>query len=92
MTILYTPESPDNNAIRELRNELKDLNKSLKESSRETKRISVALAILALVQMAVAILQFYFDVQTSNDRFLGSFLIVLLAVFVFWIFKSFPKE
>ena len=33
MAVSYTPESPDNKAIRELRDSVKDLNKSTKFSS-----------------------------------------------------------
>ncbi len=53
MVPIYTPESPDNKAIRELRNSVKDLNKSTRFSS----RVMIVLTII-LVTMTGALIWF----------------------------------
>ena len=83
------PESPDNKAIRELRDELKDLNKNLKESNRETSKFSGVLAVLTLIQIAIALWQFVFQAQTSENKWLGLFFIIVLSASIFWILKKF---
>lgn len=52
------PESPDNKALRELRDELKNLNKTINESIKASDRISRVLVWVGVLQFVVGLFQF----------------------------------
>ncbi len=86
-------ESPDNQAIRELRDETKDLNKTLKKAIRSTDRFSWAFMILAFVQIAIGLFQYIQDSLNSNpNKWMGLLWVLVLVGVIFGIIKSGFKE
>ena len=52
------PESPDNQAIRELRDSVKELSTTIKDEIKSQKRFTIAMAGLVIVQIVIAIGEF----------------------------------
>jgi len=70
----------DNGALRELRDELKDLNHSLKVSSIMSEKFTGAMFLLTIVQLLLAgfqlILSFVYPENTLAKEILGTFMIL----------------
>jgi|SRR3989344_691739 len=90
------PESPDNEAIRELRDTVKELNGSIEKGIASNERFSLAFAGLALVQIILAIGAYMgdaLDPYLTNLQQLCVFLIAIFwAAFTFYKFLEVPKE
>ena len=82
-------EAPDNAAIRELRDSVKDLNATIKSEIKSTKRFSLAFAGLAMVQIVIAIGEFGVGVIPSEQfwpriaLFIGTMALANVAFFKF---------
>lgn len=79
----------DNEAIHDLRDELKDLNASIKESSKTTEKFTAAMFVLAMVQMLIALFQllltFAYPDNVQLRTWLGIFMVfAALATFAYF--------
>lgn len=87
--------STDNNALRELRDDLKSLVKSLDTYSQKSDRMTGALFLLALVQALIALFQlllsFAFDSQ-PQEKILGIAMIVGTLVVLWYFMKRILPE
>ena len=80
------PEPIDNQAIRELRDELKDLNVNLKRSSETTNRFSLVVLVFAMIQAILGIFQFLVSTQFSSMNKWVSFAIFLIPMgMILWV-------
>jgi hypothetical protein len=61
-----TANAPDNSAIRELRDELKNLNVAMQGSGRATERYTVILLFVAFAQAIIAIVQLGVSLDTGS--------------------------
>lgn len=86
------PESPDNKAIRELRDELKDLNKNLKESIRTNDRFTRILLLVAILQLGVGLFQFVSSLLGPITPWIALGVEVVLGIVLLLTFKSVTKS
>ena len=88
--------SPDNQAIRELRDELKDLNRSLKASSKIGERLTAAMFVLAMIQVLVAVFQLILSFAYSDNlqpKVLGVAMVLATVAILSYFFRMiFPKK
>lgn len=74
--------------MRELGNELRELNRTLKEADRSQERYTVILMLFAFVQVLVAVFQFLSDVLDPYVHWLGIALLAALCVGMVWVYRS----
>lgn len=90
MFVHYLPQDPDNTAIRELRDELKDLNQTIKKANRISERFMVLLIIIAFIQLIVSAFQF---IVAANLRvWWGLILEGIIIIAIIWGTISFFKK
>ncbi len=83
------PVYPDNAAIRELRDELKDLNASTKKAAKATERYTLILLFVALVQMVIMMVQLgvSFDSDGPFPKWVTHSLwglLLIVAIIIVW--------
>jgi hypothetical protein len=64
---MITNGGTDNTAIRELRDELEDLNRSLKKSTKTGEKLTMALFLLALIQVLIGLFQLMLSFVYPNN-------------------------
>jgi hypothetical protein len=78
--MLINTDPPDNVAIRELRDSLKNLSASLDRSGKKTERLTVAMFFVALFQLVIGALQFVITFAYSDDLQLKIFGVVMTII------------
>lgn len=92
MNMMNPQETTDNKAIRELRNEVIDLNKTLRRTIKTTNRFSKAFLILALIQVFIGFYGFTYSALTEQtNKWYGLGWIILLAVAIYSFLRLFPS-
>jgi len=76
---------------RRLKNEIKNLNKITDKASRITKRLSIVLIFIGIIQLVVILHQFIFTVIEGQNKLYGTLLLMVLTGFLLWIMSSFNK-
>jgi hypothetical protein len=74
--------------MRELSEELRELNHTLKEADRSQERYTVILMLFAFVQVLVAVFQFLSDILDPYIHWLGIALLAALSVGMVWVYRS----
>lgn len=82
------PESPDNNALRELRDEVKDLNRTIKQANIDTERYTRVLVFLGIVQFMVAYWQLFISTYEIKDKAISGFIAIGFIGILFWTVKK----
>jgi len=86
-------EYTDNKALRELRDEVKDLNITLKGANKSTDKFSWAIMVLAFVQIAIGLFQFIQDSLNGNSNKLGGVILIFMLVsLIIWLIRFGLKE
>jgi hypothetical protein len=88
MPFAGTTEAPDNRAIRDLRDEVRDLNGTLNQTIRSNTRTSKAFFLLAMTQIFIAFFQFAYDALESPQPWKGALWFGSLAGVIFLLFWS----
>jgi len=86
------PESPDNDSIRELRDELKDLNQTFKKTADASDRVSLVIIAFTFVQIVIALFQFFLNVKTIEGFRIGTIIFVILLLYIVFIIKFFIRK
>lgn len=85
-----TPESPDNQAIRELRDSVKELNKSIQKMDKNTTDFSKVIAALTAIILVVAIMQIAVSIMIDFPGWKGLVVqIVTLVIILYFSRKIF---
>lgn len=84
-------ESPDNKAVRELLDEIKDLNKTFKKTSKTNEIFSIVLIVFAVVQIITAIFQYTFSIFGSKNNWEGLIFTLPIIIIMFFAIKFFLK-
>ncbi len=92
MSVLYSPESPDNKAIRELRDELKDLNRNLKESIKTNDRFTRILLLVAILQLGIGLIQVVSSLFGPITPWVALGVEIVLGIGLLFAFKSVSKS
>ena|SRR3989344_6857265 len=80
----------DNRSLRELKDEVKDLNTTLKKAIKTGDRFSVLFVTFALIQIMIGLYDFVYSVQTGEgSRWAGLFWVGLVLITVLMILKGF---
>jgi hypothetical protein len=66
LAVMEMPAYPDNDAIHELRDEVKELHGGIKRSTKATERYTVILLFVALVQAIIAVVQLCISLDTAS--------------------------
>lgn len=90
--VVYTPESPDNKAIRELRDEVKDLNQTIKKSNKLNKVFTILLIIVAVLQLMVMVFQYVVSVYGPTKSWMGLIFELMILAALYVCAKSIVKE
>ncbi|OGM91504.1 hypothetical protein A2755_00130 [Candidatus Wolfebacteria bacterium RIFCSPHIGHO2_01_FULL_48_22] len=88
----YVPESPDNQAVRDLRDEVKKLNETTKKANARTERFSLILVLVALLQFLVAWFQLIASVGEMKNQWLGIAILVGAGTLLVWTVRSVEKK
>ena len=86
------PENPDNGALRELRDSVKELNRTLKEEVKSNRRFSLAFAGLALAQVLLAFSTFGTEFIPKEMLLLRIVVFIVTAGGTVYILKVFIKD
>ncbi len=92
MITIRTPESPDNKSIKELRNELKDLNNTFKKAISSNERVSLVVIYFAFIQMMIMLFQVFISIKETDGWLIGIIIIILLGVVIIYLFREMNKE
>lgn len=87
-------ETTDNESLRELRDEVKDLNKTFKKAIKSSDRLSWVLFVLTFVQIVIGLFQYLqYSMNAYQNKWAGLFWVLLLLAVIFVLIKtSFPKD
>lgn len=86
------PESPDNKAIRELRDEVKDLNRTIKKSIKVSERLTNILILVAVLQLTIAFFQFIASLIGPVEYWVAILVELTVAGMVLYILKSVSRS
>ena len=90
--MMVSPASPDNKAIRELRDCVKELNQTIGKEVKWTRRFSMALLAFAFVQTIVALVGLGMS-AISSSAFWPSFGLLIFAVAAsLYVFRELLKS
>lgn len=68
------------------------LMESIKSFDATTKKYTIALVALAIVQITIVLLQFTFDVFNSNNQIVGLILLCSDLAFMSWVFARIDRN
>lgn len=83
---------PDNDALRQLRDELKDLNKNLKKSTKVSDRFTRVLILVALLQLVIGFFQFVSSLLNLANGWAVLGIEIVVAGTLFIAIKSMGKS
>lgn len=92
---METPQKPQQNQeIIELKDELKKLNYTISESSKTTEKFTLAMFVLALVQILIAVYQFIISfAYTDNlqEKIFGIVMVIItISILCYFFNRIFP--
>lgn len=82
----------DNKAIRDLRDELKDLNKTIKQSIKASEIFTIILLTVGLLQLVIGIFQFAATPLTPRNMWIGLILEIIVLTMGYFLVKKIVKD
>lgn len=83
-------EGPDNDAIRQLRDELRNLGRKIEASIDASDRLTRMLVAIALLQLLIAVFQIVIPLMLdSTHQWVGVVVELVFLGFIFWALKPF---